>query len=89
MPLVLCRTRTRTQWNGTRTRREYWDVVDIQNRMPGFQLSKKAIELNRARRFEYEYEYEYREAEYEKAQLLPTKTLEIQIFGLAKNLMVF
>jgi hypothetical protein len=89
MPLVLCRTRTRTQWNGTRTRREYWDVVDIQNRMPGFQLSKKAIELNRARRFEYEHEHEYREAEYEKDELSSTKTRASQDFGLAKNLVVF
>ncbi|MFM2014122.1 MAG: hypothetical protein RLZZ396_2906 [Planctomycetota bacterium] len=32
------------------------------------------IDLNRFRRFEYEYEYEYREAEYEKAEGLPTKT---------------
>jgi hypothetical protein len=38
--------------------------------MPGFQLSKKAIELNRARRFEHEY----REAEYEKDELSSTKT---------------
>ena len=32
--------------------------------------------LNRFRRFEYEAEYEYREAEYEKAELLPTKIPE-------------
>ena len=34
----------------------------------------KTIDLNQFRRFEYEYEY--REAEYEKAELSPTKTPE-------------
>jgi hypothetical protein len=54
----------------------YLDVVHIRSRIPAFQLPKKAIELNRFRRFEYEAEYEYREAEYEKAELLPTKIPE-------------
>jgi hypothetical protein len=35
-------------------------------------LLEKAIDLNRFRRFEYEYESECREAEYEKAEHLPT-----------------
>jgi hypothetical protein len=52
----------------------YWDVVDIRSRIPAFQLPKKAIELNRFRRFEYEYEY--RKAEYEKAELSTTTTPE-------------
>jgi hypothetical protein len=56
----------------------YWDVVDIRSRIPAFQLPKKAIELNRFRRFEYEYEY--RKAEYEKAGLLPTKIPEQPFF---------
>jgi hypothetical protein len=64
------RTRTRTQWNGTRTRREYWDVVDIQSRIRGSSFLKIEIELNRFKRFEYEY----RCAEYEKTELRPTKT---------------
>jgi hypothetical protein len=59
---------------------KYWDVVDIRSRIPAFQLPKKAIELNRFRRFEYEYEY--RKAEYEKAGLLPTKIPEQPIFEL-------
>ena len=54
----------------------YWDVVDIRSRIPAFQLPKKAIELNRFRRFEYEAEYEYREAEYEKSELSPTLIAE-------------
>jgi len=58
----------------------YWDVVDIRSRIPAFQLPKKAIELNRFRRFEYEYEY--RKAEYEKAGLLPTKIPEEPFFEL-------
>ena len=57
-----------------RTRREYWDVVDIQSHIPEFQLPKKAIELNGFRRFEYEYEY--RDAEYEKTELLAAKIPE-------------
>jgi hypothetical protein len=68
------RTRTRTQWNGTRTRREYWDVVDIQSRIRGSSFLKIEIELNRFERFEYEHEYEYRCAEYEKTVLRPKNT---------------
>jgi hypothetical protein len=46
----------------------------------GSSFLEKAIALNRFRRFEYEYEYEYREAEYEKAELSPTKIPEEPIF---------
>jgi len=51
----------------------------------GSSFLEKAIALNRFRRFEYEYEYEYeyREAEYEKAELSPTKTPEQP--GIRKN----
>ncbi|MFN5104388.1 MAG: hypothetical protein ACK5GJ_16465 [Planctomycetota bacterium] len=45
----------------------------------GSSFLEKAIALNRFRRFEYEY----REAEYEKAELSPTKTPEQP--GIRKN----
>jgi len=39
----------------------------------GSSFPEKLTELNRFRLFEYENEYEYRDAEYEKADFLPTK----------------
>jgi hypothetical protein len=57
----------------------YWDVVDMRPKYWGSSFLEKAIALNRFRRFEYEYG----EAEYEKAELSPTKTPEQP--GIRKN----
>jgi hypothetical protein len=46
-----------------------WDVVDILAKYSGSSFLEKLIALSRFKRFEYEY----REAEYEKADFLPTR----------------
>ena len=59
---------------------QYWDVVDIRSHFPGSHFLKRRLNGIDSCVFEYEYEYEYREAEYEKAELSPTKIPEEPIF---------
>jgi len=53
-------------------------LVDKKAKYRGFCFPEKVIDLNRSGVFEYEYEY--REAEYEKAEHLPTKIPKEPIF---------
>ena len=48
---------------------QYWDVVDIRSHFPGSHFLKRRLNGIDSCVFEYEY----REAEYEKAELSPTK----------------
>jgi hypothetical protein len=36
-----------------------WNVADIRNPTPGFQLPRRMIEMDRLRLFEHEHEYEH------------------------------